>query len=200
MEWCCALRYGAVCRGLQPDVVTFNALISVCERSERWAQALVHFNEMRSCRLDPTSASLSSVLSACRRASAWSLAMHFLQGHRSAANIVAFNAGLSALERGSQWEQALWLLASLPRGRGSAWGGGDGGGVNLRPDVLSFTAAAVACGKSGRWGDAAALLASMRGGSVDPDLMTCAAVLDVCRDALAMDSFRRLQASSKSSL
>ena len=39
---------------LEPDVISYNAAISACERDAQWEQALGLLPEMRSSRLEPT--------------------------------------------------------------------------------------------------------------------------------------------------
>ncbi|CAE8618006.1 unnamed protein product [Polarella glacialis] len=75
-------------------------------------------------------------------------------------NTVAYNAALSAAERGSQWEQAMALLQDLlflkmkqPAGTESL--------RRLGPDQISFSAAISACGAASRWQQSIALLRSL---------------------------------------
>ncbi|CAK0905227.1 unnamed protein product [Prorocentrum cordatum] len=58
---------------------------------------------------------------------------------------LSYNAGISACEKGEQWQRALALLNEM-------WE------AKLKPDVISYNAWISACKKGGQWQRALALL------------------------------------------
>ena len=51
-------------RGLEPDVITFNALISACEKRQRWSTALRTLGELHCNGLDLDIISYNATMSA----------------------------------------------------------------------------------------------------------------------------------------
>ena len=82
-------------------------------------------------------------------------------------NVITYNAGISACERGAQWQLALVLLDRLNMKR-------------LQPTLPSLNAATSACEKSGEWQAAMSLLSQMCGWHLQADLITFNAVLSAC--------------------
>ncbi|CAK0802709.1 unnamed protein product [Prorocentrum cordatum] len=70
-------------------------------------------------------------------------------------HLFGYNAGISACERGKQWQRALALLSEMRESR-------------LEPDVISYSAGIRACEVSELWAKALDLLESMLGARVDP--------------------------------
>ncbi|CAE8593059.1 unnamed protein product, partial [Polarella glacialis] len=86
---------------------------------------------------------------------------------------ITCNAMLSACRGGKQWTKALDQLRmrlsveDLPA-----------------PDVISYSAAAAACGSSGRWDQATALLFAMTQQAVLPNVITFSTVVTACGKGL----------------
>ncbi|CAK0877493.1 unnamed protein product [Prorocentrum cordatum] len=71
--------------------------------------------------------------------------------------LVSYSAGISACEKGEQWQPALALLSEM-------WE------AKLEPDVISYSAGISACGKSEQWHRALALLSEMREAQLEPNV------------------------------
>eukprot|EP00975_Prorocentrum_lima_P018233 3842799-Prorocentrum_lima.AAC.1 len=54
------------------------------------------------------------------------------------ANVISYSAGISACEKGGEWEKALLLLAKME-------------GAKVEADVVSYSAVISACEKGGEW-------------------------------------------------
>jgi pentatricopeptide repeat domain-containing protein 1 len=53
-------------------------------------------------------------------------------------SVIAYSAAVSACEKGTQWQQAIGLLAFMQQS-------------GLAPDVITYNAAVRACEKGARW-------------------------------------------------
>ena len=54
-------------RGVQPDVITWNAAISACEKGAQWERALEMFEEMQRRGLQPDVITWNAVISSCQQ-------------------------------------------------------------------------------------------------------------------------------------
>ncbi|CAK0863372.1 unnamed protein product [Prorocentrum cordatum] len=68
---------------------------------------------------------------------------------------LVYSAGISACEKGGQWQQALALMSDMREAK-------------LEPDVIVCSAGISACEKGGQWERALALLSEMREAKVEP--------------------------------
>ena len=57
--------------GVLPDVITYNAAISACEKSEQWQQALGVLAEKRKISMLLDVITYSSAISACAKGEQW---------------------------------------------------------------------------------------------------------------------------------
>ncbi|CAK0905544.1 unnamed protein product, partial [Prorocentrum cordatum] len=89
---------------------------------------------------------------------------------------ISYSAGISACEKGAQWQRALALLSEMGKAR-------------LEPHVISYSAGISACEKSKQWQWALALLSEMWEAKLAPDV-----------SATALGSARARRASSGSGL
>ncbi|CAK0902491.1 unnamed protein product, partial [Prorocentrum cordatum] len=71
----------------------------------------------------------------------------------------SYSAGISACEKGEQWQGALALLSEM-------WEAG------LEPDVISYSALISACEKGEQWHRALALLSEMWEVRLEPNLIS----------------------------
>eukprot|EP00973_Karenia_brevis_P034680 4785837-Karenia_brevis.AAC.1 len=58
-------------RGLSPDVISFSAAISACEKGGQWQRVAPLLNEMRSRGLSPDVISFNGAISACKKGGQW---------------------------------------------------------------------------------------------------------------------------------
>ena len=62
--------------------------------------------------------------------------------------LVSYNAGISACEKGGQWQRALSLLSEMRESR-------------LEPNVISYIAEICTCERCGQWRQALSLLSNL---------------------------------------
>ncbi|CAK0805438.1 unnamed protein product, partial [Prorocentrum cordatum] len=72
---------------------------------------------------------------------------------------LSYNAGVSACEKGGQWQRASALLSEICE-------------AMLEPNVISYSAGVCACEKGGQWQRALALLSEMREAKLEPDVIS----------------------------
>ena len=72
--------------------------------------------------------------------------------------LVSYNAGISACEKGDQWQRALALLSEMREAK-------------LEPSVISYSAGISACEKGEQWQRALALLSEMWEAKLEPDVI-----------------------------
>ncbi|CAK0825239.1 unnamed protein product [Prorocentrum cordatum] len=87
-------------------------------------------------------------------------------------DVISYSAGISACEKGEQWQRALALLSEMRE-------------MKLEPNIISYNAGISACEKREQWQDALALLSEMREVKLEPD-----------SSATALGSARARRASS----
>ncbi|CAK0790322.1 unnamed protein product, partial [Prorocentrum cordatum] len=81
-----------------------------------------------------------------------------------------YSAGISACEKGGQWQPALALLSEMREAK-------------LEPNVISYSAGTCACEKGGqwqRWQPALALLSEMREAKLEPNVISYSAGTSAC--------------------
>lgn len=145
----------------EPNLITFNALMSVCQRAKLWQEAMSFFQQISDSNLQPDVISYSTLLSSF---SAWQNAFNLLKEmleRRLEANVITYNAAMNCCGTSSAWEQAVALLYSLPS-----------------PNVISFDTAITAC--EGRWQQAMCLFGEMSFFQLSPDLIGFNAVITSC--------------------
>ncbi|CAK0847313.1 unnamed protein product [Prorocentrum cordatum] len=82
-------------------------------------------------------------------------------------NVVSFNAGISACEKGKQWQRALALMSEMRE-------------TKLEPDAISYNAGISACERCGHWRQALSLFGEMFESSLEPDELFYNLVITVC--------------------
>ena len=81
-------------QGLEPNVITYNAAISACEKGSQWQQALELLAEMQAQGLEPNVISYSAAMSACEKGSQWQQALELLAEMQAQAlepNVITYN-------------------------------------------------------------------------------------------------------------
>ncbi|CAK0795975.1 unnamed protein product [Prorocentrum cordatum] len=155
---------------LQLDVLSCNAGIRACGKGDRWQQALALLDEMREAKLEPN---VFPTMPASARASRvrsgsglWRCSARCGRRRWSPTSSL-YSSGISACEKGEQWQRALALL-------GDIWG------AKLVPNVFSYSAGISACEKGGQWQSALALLGEMRQASLQPNGFSYSAGISAC--------------------
>lgn len=95
--------------GLEADAISFNALISACEKCRRWEEALL-FLDLAGDVADETT--WNAAISACEKCAEWRWALELLMRHFAVGSpgVVSVNAAISACEKCGRWQHALLLL------------------------------------------------------------------------------------------
>ena len=65
-------------RQLEPDVMSFNAACSACEKRQQWQQSLGMLSEMEYQHLEPNVISFNAAISACEKGNQWQQALGML--------------------------------------------------------------------------------------------------------------------------
>ena len=101
-----------------PNVYTYSAAISACEKGGQWKRALELFAEMERAGVARDVVIYNAAISACEKGGQWERALElFAEMERAgvARNVITYSAAISACEKGGQWEQALDLFAEMER-------------------------------------------------------------------------------------
>ncbi|CAE7263383.1 unnamed protein product, partial [Symbiodinium sp. KB8] len=180
---------------LSPDVVSYSAAISSCEKGGSWPLALQLFDSMRQSELSPDVISYSAAISSCEKGMRWQLALQLfgsLSEEKLRPNVICYNATISSCEKGlvpdlisysatisscekgAQWQLALELFDALPRAK-------------LTPDVISYGAAIVSCEEGGQPEKAFILFCSMLSSHLQPHVMLFSGSVQVHGQLKAFD-------------
>ncbi|CAK0882278.1 unnamed protein product, partial [Prorocentrum cordatum] len=82
----------------------------------------------------------------------------------------SYSAGISACEKGKQWERALALLSEMREAK-------------LEPNVISYSAGISTCEKGEQWQRALALLSEMREAKLEGNVISYSAGISACEKA-----------------
>lgn len=96
--------------GLEPDTVTFNALISACARGRQYDRAQHMYRDMQERGVSSDTYTFNSLLNACEKCGRWEEAFQLFDQMTSEgviADTITYNTLISACEKGEQWEQAI---------------------------------------------------------------------------------------------
>jgi pentatricopeptide repeat protein len=122
-------------RRITPNVISYNAAISACEKSGQWEKALELLREMDNRIIKPKVISYCAAISACEKGCQWEKALELLREMDKRGikpDVISYNAAISACQKGGQWEKALGLLREM-------------GNRNITPNAISYSAAIKAC-------------------------------------------------------
>ena len=106
-------RQGEIKQKVAPNVFSFNAAISACEKAAKWPFSLCLLEQMVEIRLQMDVISLNAAISSCEKAGEWQQALVLFHGmlnwklHR---DLISYSAVISCCEKAGQWQQALHLL------------------------------------------------------------------------------------------
>ena len=84
-----------------PNVVTYSALISACEKKGQWPAALCLFEEMPSAKVTPNAVTYTALISACEKKGQWQAALCLFEEMPEAklgVSNVAYNALLNSAQ------------------------------------------------------------------------------------------------------
>ncbi|CAK0809442.1 unnamed protein product [Prorocentrum cordatum] len=174
---------------LEPDVISYSAGISACEKGEQWQRALALLSEMWEAKLEPNVISYSAGISACAKCETGTRRHQLQRWDQRVREMRAVAAGACAAERVAGGEAGVQCSQLQPCDRRSApqtrcdrlvghtaeeqrlserWSVAAGSGAAER-DVggeagaqLSYSAGVSACAKGEQWQRALALLSELR--------------------------------------
>ncbi|OLQ06731.1 Pentatricopeptide repeat-containing protein, chloroplastic [Symbiodinium microadriaticum] len=170
----------------EPNVFSYSAAISSCEKCGQWPQALHLLAEMQEDEVEPNVYSFSAAISACAVDGQWQNAFLVFWKMVSAGvtpNLITLNAALTSCEKGAEWQLAVSLLSRML-------------GFGLTPDVISFSAAMSACAKCGEWQATFSLLSDSGAAQLMPDTIMNNAAAGLSQLAKKLDIGNSLSISS----
>lgn len=92
---------------LRRDVVSFNTVITTCDRSEKWQLALLVLRHCRDQLVESTVISLGASISACQRCRKWKIALGIIRKSvHSKVSTVVCNSIISACTTAEAWQHA----------------------------------------------------------------------------------------------
>eukprot|EP00438_Fugacium_kawagutii_P019455 Skav230458 [mRNA] locus=scaffold186:48969:49418:+ [translate_table: standard] len=104
---------------LGPNIFSFNAAISACEKAAKWQTALGLLENLAELRLTADVITVNAALSSCEKAPGeWQQALwlfHVMTSWQLQADQISYSSAISCCEKAGQWQQALNLLAGYKR-------------------------------------------------------------------------------------
>ncbi|OLQ06453.1 Pentatricopeptide repeat-containing protein, mitochondrial [Symbiodinium microadriaticum] len=91
-----------------PNVFSYASAVSACEKCQKWLE-----EQMLLETVEPNDMTLSAIMVAVSEQGLWEYCLGILQSYRSSVqcpNTAAFNAAISACEKGKRWQMALALI------------------------------------------------------------------------------------------
>ena len=168
---------------IQPNVISYSAAISACEKGGQWQEALTLFEVMFKAKVQPNVFSYSAAISACEKGGQWQEALTLFDAMPKAQNqpnVISYNAAISACEKGGRWQEALTLFEVMSKAK-------------VQPTVISYNAAISACKKGKQWPEALALFEGMSSVQIQPNLVSFNALFDntiICVSEFASRMFQ----------
>ncbi|CAL1131192.1 unnamed protein product [Cladocopium goreaui] len=149
------------------DIVAWNGAMQSYSKARQWQSVLHLLYEAPKYDLQLTLVTYVIAISSCY---AWPLALAVLEEFRRSRlqqdiqDINAYNAAISACNKGEEWQRALQLLSNLPQ-------------AQLLPDVVTFNTASSACGKVSEWQRSLTLLQQMQDLQLEATVISFGAAL-----------------------
>ncbi|CAE8623607.1 unnamed protein product [Polarella glacialis] len=100
----------------RPDIVSYSAALSGCEKGKQWEKALSLLVEMREQGLPLETIAFSAAISACEGARRWDFAIWLLEEmvlDSAAPNSVTYTSAIGSCARAAQWTWAILLLDEM---------------------------------------------------------------------------------------
>lgn len=131
---------------LCPNVVSYSAAISACEKARNWEKAIELLNEMQSRGVEPTVMSFNATISACEKGGQAEKALALfaeMKAHGIMPNVVVFSAVISACGKGGgeYVEVAIRHLDEMKR-------------CGIRPNEIIYRTIAKTCYDNQRYPEA----------------------------------------------
>ena len=126
-------------KGIILNNSTYNSVMTACEKSGRWEEALQMFEDMRRKGVERDTITYSTAISACAKGGRWEEALGLLSEMASQGierDTITYNAAISACEKGGRWEEAVGLLQQMAS-------------QGIKRDTITHSAAISACEEGG---------------------------------------------------
>lgn len=160
----------------EPDIVTYNTVMSACGRAGEWRLTLEVMQAARERGLLPNQVTYNTAISACGKGGQADMALSLLEDMPRAGltpDSCSFNSAISACATEGRWERVLSLLKRMKASSGK-------GRNAVSPDVFSFSAAITACGRGRQWGIALGLMDVMKRWGIRPGRVAFNAAISAC--------------------
>ena len=159
-----ALLLALVKGSLQPNIISYTAVVSSFAQEGQWRRAVQLFGRV-CAETRPNVVSYSATISACEKGGRWHEALRLFSAMPpESRDLICFSAAISACEKGGMWQQALWLFQAMPHCR----------------DLISFNATLSSLAQGGKWQQGLWLLELMRTRATEPDLISYSAAICCC--------------------
>eukprot|EP00931_Biecheleriopsis_adriatica_P101756 TRINITY_DN76836_c0_g1_i1.p1 TRINITY_DN76836_c0_g1~~TRINITY_DN76836_c0_g1_i1.p1 ORF type:complete len:897 (-),score=265.29 TRINITY_DN76836_c0_g1_i1:50-2740(-) len=157
-------------KSAEPNVITYNAVITAMEKSKRWELALEVLEELLTSEVDPTEASYSAAITACRHSQQWEMALHYHEdmlrrGLRG--NLLTWTSLILALEKSFQPALAVQAFGQMKR-------------EGFQPDESVYDSVLRACAKGGLWKRAIFLINKMIEAGMQPSAAAYSNAIAAC--------------------
>eukprot|EP00435_Cladocopium_sp_Y103_P060118 s100_g21.t2 len=162
---------------LQADQTSYNSVMLGYSRASDWQRAINMFQELTLVQLQGDRFSFLAAITAAGSMGHWQIALALLI-HMTKPSAEAWNAGITACEKGNEWPWALSLLSSMPS-------------VQLQADIVSFNAMISSCSRT-EWPLAIHLLDLIEKAHLELDLVTFSSVIDAACWDQALHLLRRM--------
>lgn len=177
-------------RGVKPDTVTYNALMSACVSNYKWWKtALTLLDEChREAGVDPDVVTYTVAVRACGRGGMTTRALTLFEVIKDKGelepDVYLYTSVMDVCAKAGMWRRALELLDEM---RNEPY--------YLKPNAFTYSVAISACGKGGQWERALELMTQMREKRVPVNTVTYNAAIS----ALANASAKQMRMSGKDS-
>ncbi|CAK9058993.1 Pentatricopeptide repeat-containing protein At2g41720 (Protein EMBRYO DEFECTIVE 2654) [Durusdinium trenchii] len=158
-----------------PDVISFSAAISSCEKGLQWPNAVALLDGMSLEAIHPNVISLNAVIGACSF-DAWQWGLHLLNNMDSwklMPDVISFNSAIAACGTAEKWDMALRLLHSMRH--------------SPRPNSRTYNAAIAACERGSQWEQAFQVQELMKTRKVKVDIIGCGSLISACEKCKQWD-------------
>ncbi|CAK9083894.1 Pentatricopeptide repeat-containing protein At2g31400 [Durusdinium trenchii] len=154
----------------------YGTLVSACEKSGQWTQALVLLDLLRKRMLQEDVVLFNALISACEKCEEWQRSLLLLAELEADAslrpNVITYNAVMSSCGQGTKWDISLYLLFLMRRSLLSA-------------DLISYNAAISACEAGQQWQAAVHLVSEVQQARLHGDAISLTAAIAACGRGLA---------------
>jgi pentatricopeptide repeat protein len=127
--------------GVAVNTVTYNTLISACERGGSWREAEQLYRDMVHTGVAPDTITLNALISVYGRGRQWLAALELFDSLERHPNLtpdaITYNSLIAACARGKRWQLALQMYQRM-EARG------------LRATIVTYNTLITACGRGGQ--------------------------------------------------